>query len=337
MNITRIDPPYVVKIESTEGCTLACAFCGIQTIRENGADRATMTNGKASGPFKFLTPEIVDKIGADMARHGWTSRIEFTLHGEPTANMRLPEFIRILRRHLPKNSIMVTSNGSGLRADPETRITALFDAGLNSLFLDDYRHSVFLDKIKPWLLYCAYPVYHYPEEKITLHQANKDQRIVVIHDISENTSGTHQLTNQGGHSGGPATVLMKRCGKPFRELAIRHDGNVAICCDDWTGTYKVGSILDTDIDELWHSDRFEAARRLLYAADRRFGICAGCDVKTFRNGLLPDRMGKLSMPAPDDEARKVTREAVSGASFTPRVRKSISPVTSGEETVSDLL
>lgn len=34
----------------------------------------------------------------------------------------------------------------------------------------------------------------------------------------------------------------KRCAMPFREMAIRWDGSVALCCDDWRGPEDLRAI-----------------------------------------------------------------------------------------------
>ena len=46
------NPPYCVQIELTEGCNLACAFCGIASIRKNGANGPKDKRGKKSDPYK---------------------------------------------------------------------------------------------------------------------------------------------------------------------------------------------------------------------------------------------------------------------------------------------
>ena len=49
------EPPFCIQFELTEGCNLACSFCGIQGIRDNGAHGPSNTTGKNSKPYKFMT------------------------------------------------------------------------------------------------------------------------------------------------------------------------------------------------------------------------------------------------------------------------------------------
>ena len=101
----------------------------------------------------------------------------------------------------------------------------------------------------------------------------------------------------------------------------RWDGKVALCCNDWPGWYKCGDIHETTIADIWQGEAFHAARQKLYYGQRDFGRCNGGDNSTIRNGLLPDRMGKKSLPEPDDITDEQINQALSGGTYTTRVKK----------------
>jgi radical SAM protein with 4Fe4S-binding SPASM domain len=315
------EPPFAIQLEPTEGCSLACSFCGIQSIRDNGADADTGTHGKVSAPYKFMNLYTVAKVASSAKRLGWNPRWEFAMHGEPTLNKQLAEMVAVVRQHHPRGYIMVTSNGSGLLGQPG-KIKALFDAGLNTLALDAYKHANFVQRLQQELgvaqVVDGIEVCHYPLNPAgNPHHRHHGKMISIVADISDNTSGTHQLTNQGGNSFAAEQVnLEQRCAKPFRELSVRWDGNVALCCDDWKGQYKIGNVNDTPLEALWNHPHFEAARRKLYAAQRDFGPCAGCNVRTYRNGLLPDKKGLQAMLRPNAETRQHIRTALRGKVYT---------------------
>lgn len=323
-----VPTPYAVQIEPTEGCSLGCSFCGIQSIRKNGADAELGIHGKNSAPYRFMELGVLEKFAKEAADAAWNPRWEFAMHGEPTMHPNLEGMIAIIRKYHPKGYIMITSNGSGLLKDTVKKVNAYFAAGLNTLALDDYKHSGgWVDKIRgaladdtAWLLNNV-TAYEYPRDgEGNPHARHNKKKLVFIHDISDNSTGTHQLTNQGGNAFHTRDVA-ERCAKPFREFSIRWDGNVAICCDDWKGQYKIGNVVTSTPDELWYSEAFEAARRKLYAADRRFGPCKGCDVRTLRNGLLPDKLGKSEMDAPDAETMTTIGKALRGRVFTIQLGK----------------
>jgi radical SAM protein with 4Fe4S-binding SPASM domain len=113
-----------------------------------------------------------------------------------------------------------------------------------------------------------------------------------------------------------------RCANPFRELAIRWDGNVAICCNDWRGIYKVGNVVDDGLLGVWHHERMNSARRYLMQGDRKSVYpCTICDAKSYRVGLLPDKKGQVKMRSPNETDRRLVSEAVAGKPYTKAVKR----------------
>lgn len=320
------DPPNCIQIELTEGCNLACSFCGLQGIRNNKANGPRGIRGTNSKPYKFLTMHDAEIIAKRIATTRWNPRLEFALHGEPTLNPSRVEILKIFRKFLPKLSFMMSSNGGGLlRGDIASNINELFDAGLNILLLEDYDGVNIVKKILA-IYDGPYKVCFYPKQK----KANPHHRcgvnnhfIVVVRDISIETRGTHSyLCGHGGAAFPPNdTMLGKRCAKPFREISIRYNGNIAICCDDFRGQYKCGSVIRTPLEKIWHNKFFNAARVKLYYGERDFGPCHMCDSRSFRLGLLPDRMGKKTMPQPNALTYRTIIKALSGRSYAEPVKR----------------
>ncbi len=299
------EPPFCIQVELTEGCNLRCSFCGLNGIRAKDND------------YKFLTKEdaviIVDKI----VEAGWNPRIEFAMHGEPTINPETVSIVRYFRKQLPKANLMMTSNGGGLLATP-ARIDALL-LYLNVLALDWYENVNIVPKLLKAYKGKHKPRYYPKDLTANPHQRRKPTQhdLVVVQDIAEASSGTHATLNNHSGCGAPKNSNGdgKRCAKPFRELSIRWDGSVAVCCNDWRGYYKVGNVLDTDLEDLWQSPALQAARRKLYHGQRDFGPCEGCDALSYRTGLLPDKKGKQSLPEPTQRDEQIIKKALAGVTF----------------------
>jgi len=319
-------PPFCVQVEFTEGCNLGCSFCGLQQVRENGANGPEGKHGRASA-MKFLTLENAEIIAQRVAETKWTPRIEFAMHGEPTMNPNYIEIVGIFRKYLPKTCLQLTSNGGGLLLGKgySHNINRLMEAGLNILNLDNYDTVNIVDKILQGYN-GPHRVWKYPQEIMgNPHRRRKphEHDIVVTQDISLASKGNHSLIkNHAGASFPPnENAQGKRCAKPFRELSIRWDGNVSICCNDWPGRYKIGNALTTSLKELWLGEGFKAARQALYHGQRTFTPCKGCDHTSYRPGLLPDAMGKETLPAPDAKTWGVIEKYTSGESYTPKVKR----------------
>lgn len=301
------DPPNALQIEPTEGCSLNCKFCGVQGMRES------------KGGYKFMTVElaedIADRLSNSMQEKGWNPRIEFAVHGEPTVNPEIQQIVSVFGKLKPRELIIVT-NGSGLIKNTTQKIDALFSAGLTSICLDEYDGCDFAQRIRDNYV-GEIPIVEYGKTKFR----GSDRLIVVKGDVSHLTKAVDKLNTHCGSGGDPSNItdadLAKRCAKPFREMTIRWDGNVALCCNDFRGVYKIGNVVDfDDLDELWQSEKFEAARKMLYHKNRNFHPCKFCDAISTRVGLLPDKKGKTEMPEPTAKDSKLIEICIEGEPYS---------------------
>ncbi len=318
------EAPFAVQIELTEGCNLRCGYCGLNGIREKGKN-----------DFKFLTLDLARKIAVSIAAAGWNPRIEFAMHGEPTMNPQHLHIFGAFRDYLPKAYLLLETNGSGIWAKGAGNRTAhirkMFEAGLDTVGLDQYQNIKFVPEIMTevehdWADFAEenIGIFYYPETPNgNPHQRNKKKRLVRIAPIDLSTKGTHSSINNHAGTGAPPdnSVEGKPCAKPFREMSIRWDGSVALCCNDWRGVYKCGSANKVSVLDIWNNDKFQAARRKLVLGQRDFGVCKGCNATSYRTGLLPDKKGKVVLPAPTKADDKIIAGAVAGEPYTAAIQR----------------
>jgi hypothetical protein len=306
----RQHPPYAVQVELTQGCNLACTFCGI-----NDLGYQSMSRGK-----DCMSPDTALALAEQIDALDWNPRIEFAMHGEPTLNPYMHEIVGIFRRELPKAFLMMTSNGGGLLKDTTRAIDDLFTAGLNTLALDNYESVNIVPKILSKYA-GAVRVVQYPDDpEGNPHHRQFGQLISIVQDISVADDGTHSHLNNHAGSAAPLNDrgVGKRCAKPFRELSVRWDGNVALCCNDWPGAYRCGSILREGLDAVWQGKAFVAARQMLLRGRREFAPCKGCDATSYRVGLLPDPKGVEGLPDVDGSTTKALNRALVLGPYTTR-------------------
>lgn len=312
------EPPFSVQLEPVEGCNLRCGFCGIRGIRERG------TLGQQSGPFEYMGVDTAAAVGRQCAEAGWNPRLELAMHGEPTLHPELAELVRVLHHYLPRSPILVLTNGLpwAEAGTFEAEVTRLFAAGCSTVAVDDYRPHRARDA---WIDTEVRGVvkHRYPEggPDGNPHRRTGTKRLVLVHDLADAADGTHSTIGNHAGAGAPPRPepMDARCARPFREVAVRWDGNVAICCNDWRGTFKVGNVHQVPLPELWQHPALEAARRMLYAGRRDFAPCTGCDHTTTRNGLLPDKKGKATMPEPEPGDAALLAGVTDGPTYTPVV------------------
>jgi len=325
----RQDPPNAVQLELVEGCSLNCTFCGVQGIREK------------KGGYKYMSPEVfgqfVSALHHSMSKHKWNPRIELAMHGEPTMHPDLIKYTRRIGKLKPREFILVT-NGTGLAKNP-SMVDKLAGGGITSFCLDKYEGCDFVDRfLRDYKGHI--PIYDFTGPEAEKFRSNKNKKppfIVVKGDVSDLTTPYDKVNTHCGTGCQPFRVnpsLHKRCAKPFREMSIRWDGNVALCCNDFRGIYKIGNIASFDgLDELWQHKRFEAARRMLYNGDRRFKPCQWCDAISPRVGLLPDKYGRKELKAPTAATQNLIALATSGSPYTKPVLRGWE--TEGNECIPD--
>lgn len=309
------EPPNAVQIELVEGCQLRCQMCGLNGIRE-------LKNNN----YKFMELKTLRSLLNQMNQLGWNPRIEFAMHGEPSMHPHLADMVNEVRLVNTGWPLMVTSNGGGFLSSPgpASRIAHLFTIGLNTLALDDYQNVKIVPKIRAELTIGVLPdfvrVFDYPAggDDANPHKRIPGARLIYVEDILHASTGTHSTINNHAGAGAPPNDKGqgKRCAKPFRELSVRWDGSIAICCNDWRGHYKCGNVVSDGLAAVWNGDAMGAARTKLYHGERDFGPCRGCDAISYRVGLLPDKLGKASLPMPNTRVAQDIQAALQGAPYT---------------------
>jgi radical SAM protein with 4Fe4S-binding SPASM domain len=329
----RQEPPFSVTFELSEGCNLSCPMCAVQAIQEK--------QGKG---YKFMERETMVSALQQIKELGWQSRMGFAMRGEPTMHPAYIGMVGLVREHFPKTHMTMLSNGGGImrKPGPIANITALFDAGLNVLGLDNYENVNYVPKImeaieasSPQPLKSGerhelgFTYFDYPADlKGNPHQRRPrgTRMLVKIRDImsqdKDRKIGNHgKVFNYAGLAFPPDdTMAGKRCHQPFRQLAIRYDGSVAICCNDWLGEYKCGNILKEGVEAIWQGQAMGAAREMLYHGKREMRPCKGCNHRSYRVGLLPDLLGKGKLRKPDEQTATDIKKALRGGPYTKQVR-----------------
>jgi radical SAM protein with 4Fe4S-binding SPASM domain len=328
------DAPFSIQIELTTGCNLQCTFCGINGFQE-----------KPNKNLTFMSLETAEILATQIADSGWNSRLELAMHGEPTMNPHWIEIVGILRDKLPNHQIMVTSNGGGIVSskDIQGTVSSYFSNGGNILAIDEYEKVNFVKRIRAGiddfeLEEQGVKVYNYPEDKDgNPHKRTKGKFLSFIAPINLSDKGTHADLNNHCGSGGELnnSASTSLCAKPFRELSINADGSINLCCNDFIGEYTCGSILNSNIEDIWNGDYFNSARKFLMDRQRdAIRPCRGCDAKSYRVGLLPDKMGKVTMEKPTEKDLAICLEALSDGPDrgpTERAKKNIIPTLTIDE------
>lgn len=85
------------------------------------------------------------------------------------------------------------------------------------------------------------------------------------------------LSNYAGTiSSGKRKLQTSFCNFPFRKLSISAEGNVILCCNDYTYKTNFGNVMSKTLKDIWFSNELNEYRNYLLN-EKRKGICNDCD------------------------------------------------------------
>lgn len=69
------------------------------------------------------------------------------------------------------------------------------------------------------------------------------------------------------------------CPEPFKTMAVNFNGDVSVCCADWSMGIKLGNTEETSLSELWNGEQLKNLR-LKHVDGRRkeIRICSDCQL-----------------------------------------------------------
>ena len=293
------DKIYRIKIEASLGCNRDCLFCGMTR------KRSCLLKPEL---FKIILDKIPDTV----------KRIEFILHGEPTLNSNLINYIEALRDKFPNIQIAICSNGFRFLSkmyNPDYFFN-LYDKGLNLLQVDLYDMEDW-ESFKKLMIENKTGI---EERKIDVkdlysqstnlffsYKGNKNKRLIYVKDFDGLNSGVmrqRRFHTFGGNvpverwknysdkyfdfSKFPLTGKGKTCTSLLKYLAIGANGDLYFCCRDASHTLVLGNIKDINLQELWVSDDMQKLRLLIkYARRDLLAQCFLCSRFNYRDGLYP--------------------------------------------------
>jgi len=284
MSSPSLPRPWAVHVELVEGCNRLCSFCGLSSMRSRPME-----------DLKFMEPLLGEQLASQLAILAPTARYEFAMHGEPTLHPDYLGMLRIFRRHLPKAQIQLTTNGRVWMRDLEGEARRTLRI-VDFIALDTYLPE--RDQLRELAakLPKSIAVSDFYETHLSpYHNYHGKLRntIILLDDLSLR-SGEHStrvMTNQAGSNPSrpiPPSPLAKTCTRPFREMAVCHDGAVTICCNDYLRGLVLGYAPESTLSDLWLGPKMEAARAFLGQRCRDFLPCSRCDGGSgMRVGLLP--------------------------------------------------
>jgi radical SAM protein with 4Fe4S-binding SPASM domain len=279
--------PKTVQIQTMTGCNAACIFCPYcETVD--------------SQPKGRMSPSLFEQIIDEIARHP-VRRISPYLMNEPLLDPGLFDKLAILRDRCPKARIVLTTNGSLLT--PENRGKLIQSRALHAVYISfqgiekegyeaTMRGSLVFEKSKARVDAFIDEWQRMPARErfkivVTMVATNKiDVRKAVSYWQAKGVqSKWTRLENRGGNTLN-AQLLCKNglrphthCTRLFKQAYIMFNGDMVLCCTDYTRQVVLGNLADNSIEAIWNGTKAREIRAL-YSSGRSdlIPLCRECEI-----------------------------------------------------------
>jgi len=294
--------PYIIQFSAVSyDCNRACPWCGIRTLHKDVEP-------------KYMSKTLAEKAAMDISE--WTKkiRLDFSSFGEPLLNKHLYDIISIFHNSIDNPWITVYTNGTLVDYDT---IEEFFRSGGNLLNIDPYdiktynkildiinRHRSDIEKMGVRIVFYdsktnnfRFYDHHGKKKKFLMisDTVNEPEGVRGFHNMADNVDV--RLVKKLGVKIDLTPKPHKYCTRPFRELVMKADGVVCLCCYDWKNDCVIAKYPeDGSIEEIWYSPAMMAIRSIL-RYHRTIPPCNRCSYHGgFRIGLEP----KIDFDGPEE-------------------------------------
>ena len=238
-----------VEIETVNRCNGTCPFC---PVNANQPQRE----------YKKMSVELFERIIDELADMNYSGNISLYSNNEPLLDERIVDFHKYAWEKLPHAKHCLFTNGTLLNINTFLKLIPYLDY----LHIDNYNDE---KKVNQGLK----EVFDY----LQTHELLKEKVEFAFRLQNE------VLSSRGGQA--PNKQKAKRipviCLLPYRQLVIRPDGKISLCCNDALGKYTLGDLNEESIMQIWNSPKYQEIRDKMYR-DKRKGLllCEYCDTTT---------------------------------------------------------
>jgi len=238
-----------IEIETINRCNGVCSFCPVNSKIDPREKR-------------IMSKDLFEKIINELSQLNYNGRIALYSNNEPMLDDRIVEFYKYCRNKLPDAWLFLFTNGTLLTLEKFKELIPVLD----ELIIDNYNQELkLIPNCKDIVQYC--------EENKNLC----DKVTVVLRKPNE------IMTSRGGDapnrrdmfSHGDATCVL-----PFKQMIIRPDGKVSLCCNDPIGKNTLGDLTKESLTDVWYGQKFRQVRKALYTGRKNWEHCVYCDTFT---------------------------------------------------------
>jgi len=289
-DILPLAMPMSMHIEPTNICNFKCVSCP-----------QTMPDYKEkAGYYQNMDFSLYEKILVDIKSMGRLKALKLFGYGESMVNPDLGRMIRLAKVMDVADRIELTSNCTRLT---EKMALELIEGPLDYLrvsiySLDQTAHQAFtgskvrietvfenLERLRhmrdrmgasrPYIYVKMFETVS-ADDEARFRDMFKDVGDELTLEMLHNMSGIDGIDQKLGVEI-PVRAPKKICPAPFYMSSVAANGEVTICCIDWSWSSAVGNLNDQSLKEIWFGPALQAVRSKLLNGQRRLiKSCANC-------------------------------------------------------------
>lgn len=235
-----------IHIETVSRCNGGCSFCPVNRFVD---PRTT----------EWMQEDMFDSIVRQLAEVGYDGILYFHLNNEPLLDKRIYDFIERARPKLPNATLSLWTNGTVLDLEKFKRLVGSLDVLVIDNYADDLVMRPNVQEIHDFCT--ANPAWG---ERLRI-------RIRRENEILDTRGAAAPNRKALGAS------LVSPCLYPFKQMNVRPDGKVSLCCNDALGEVTLGDLAVESLLEVWHGPAYADVRKKLAKGRSEIPICSGCD------------------------------------------------------------
>lgn len=234
-----------VEIETINRCNGECPFCPVNRHDDKRK-------------FAKMEEALFKDIILQLKELDYRGKLALHSNNEPFLDKRIVAFSKFARENLPHAKIYMYTNASLLTLDKYIDVITYLDR----IVIDNYNDDLKLNE-NPGIIqeYCKKN--RKLDKKTEIHLRK-------IHEV---------LSTRGGQSpnNSKKETLAMSCILPFKQVVVRPDGKISLCCNDPMGKYTMGDLNKEKLIHIWNSKKYIRLRNALRQGRKNISLCRYCD------------------------------------------------------------
>lgn len=236
-----------IELETINRCNGECSFCPVNRKDDKRE-------------FKIMDEDLFKNIINQLRDMNYDGRIQIFSNNEPLLDKRICGFAKYAKETCPKAHLSIFTNGILLNEEKFGELIKYCD----TFCIDNYYEGEkkLPENIKRIVEIC--------------NQTPALKRKVIIQMINKKEI----RNNRGGQSKNRHFTyqLKTNCKLPFKQVIVRPDGKLSLCCNDALGLYTLGDLQKQTLLEAWGGEKYKNIRDTLAKKGRKgVVLCKYCD------------------------------------------------------------